>query len=173
MYDAKGSLRIGSNTYVIVNILDENDNGPVFETPFLQIKVPCNVTVGKILHRMIAKDKDHGDNGKVKFRFPHKHPFFSVLPNTGKIRVLKSLARFCSVSPVKKFGLIILARDNGAVPNMAQAHVQLEVTPPGKSRNLSVRVMHARFFDPGQDTADTITKRQIGEGRKLKKKKKT
>lgn len=169
-HSRNGSFRIGSRTYVIVNVLDENDNAPIFETPFLQIMVPCNVTVGKILHRMNANDKDFGENGKVKFRFPHKHSFFSILPNTGKIRVLKSLTRFCSLSPTKKFELTILARDNGAVPNMAEAHVQLEVTPPGKSRNLSVRVMHARFFDPVQDNSDTITKRQIHPKRKLKKK---
>lgn len=168
VYHTNGSSVIGSKTYVIVNVLDKNDNAPRFETPYLYMKVPCNVTVGKILYRMNAKDKDAGDNGKIKFKFPTKNSFFSILPNTGKIRVLKSLKRFCNSSPAKKFTLKIVARDTGVVPNMTEAFVQLEVTPPGKSR--SVSVMQARFFDPGQKNSDTMTKRQT-QPRKLKKKK--
>lgn len=168
LYHVNGTLGIGSKTYVIVNVLDENDHVPTFEKPYLSMTIPCNFTVGRILYRMNAKDKDIGNNAKIRYKFLSKNSFFSILPNTGKIRLLKSLRRFCK-NPAKTFMLSIVARDHGEVPNMAQAIVQLVVTPPGKSR--SVSVMHARYFDVGQRNSETITRRQAQNPRKHKKKK--
>ena len=158
-----GSMGSVSKTFVIVNVLDENDNAPIFAQPSFHLKVPCNASVGKILYRVHATDRDAGENARIKFKFKSKISYFSILPNTGKIRLLKSLKRFCNSSrPQKRFGLTIVARDQGVVPNVAHALMQVEVLPPGVLS--SVSVMQARYLDPVKPVThdgDTVTRRKV------------
>lgn len=147
-----------ARAFVMVNILDENDNAPTFVHPSFYMKIPCNVTVGKIVYRGVqARDNDSGSNAKIKYKFQTKTPYFAILPNTGKIRLLKSLRRFCSAVPAKTFRLSIVARDQGVIPNMAHAWIQFDVLPPG-NLSRSVALIHAKFLDP-VNTDDTVTRR--------------
>lgn len=157
---ANGSGTPGSlaRAFVIVSILDENDNAPIFVYPSFYMKIPCNVTVGKIVYRGVqARDNDSGNNAKIKYKFQTKTSYFSILPNSGRIRLLKSLRRFCSSVPAKTFRLSILARDQGVIPNMAHAWIQLDVLPPG-NLSRSASMIHAKFLDP-TNNGNTVTRR--------------
>lgn len=69
----------GTNvTTVIINILDYNDNAPIFTSPIFE----GNTTDSIIVH---ATDIDSGTNGIVRYRFTSSNSMFSINSETGKV----------------------------------------------------------------------------------------
>ena len=68
--DGKNSRSIKSlsdTTSVRVYIMDENDNGPVFDQPAYTFHVFENATMSQLVGQVEAKDKDAGLNGKLTY----------------------------------------------------------------------------------------------------------
>ena len=62
-----------------VEVLDDNDNSPVFSRKLYDVTINEDVDVGTSLVRVSAIDKDSGENGQILYRFnfrqtlPTKH----------------------------------------------------------------------------------------------------
>ena len=68
----RGSPRRMAVTQLVINVLDINDNAPVFDREPLNISIPENVTVGTEIGHCSASDKDSGENAKIVYRLlPH------------------------------------------------------------------------------------------------------
>lgn len=106
-----------AKSYIVVRLLDVNDNVPRFGYPAYTITVPCNVKPGSIIYRMDTYDADEGKNARVIYKLEPKNLYFTVQKHSGKVKVLKGLKAFCNGSlslPMKIFNYKIVAKDRGA-----------------------------------------------------------
>uniref|UniRef100_A0A3Q3MB37 Protocadherin Fat 4 n=1 Tax=Mastacembelus armatus TaxID=205130 RepID=A0A3Q3MB37_9TELE len=116
-----------SETTVIVNIVDSNDNPPEFDSPSYFTPVTKSVKVGTRLIRVVAHDKkDFGLNSEVEYLITggNSSNKFKLDRTSGWITVASSLA-----SDMNKIFLIdIAASDRGNPPLSARTSVRIAVT---------------------------------------------
>ncbi|XP_058268035.1 protocadherin gamma-C5-like isoform X26 [Hemibagrus wyckioides] len=62
-----GSPQLTSKQEILVNILDVNDNAPVFTQPSYVVHVKENSAAGSILCSVSASDPDQGENAKLSY----------------------------------------------------------------------------------------------------------
>uniref|UniRef100_A0A3B4TVX1 Protocadherin Fat 4 n=1 Tax=Seriola dumerili TaxID=41447 RepID=A0A3B4TVX1_SERDU len=116
-----------SETTVIVNIVDSNDNPPEFDPPDYFTPVTKSVKVGTKLIRVVAQDKkDFGLNSEVEYVITggNSSSKFKLDKTSGWITVASSLT-----SDMKKIFLIgITASDRGNPPLSSRTSVRIAVT---------------------------------------------
>lgn len=61
----KGSSPMNSSSLVEINVLDANDNSPVFEKQDCKAIVPENITIPMVILTVKARDADTGNNGII------------------------------------------------------------------------------------------------------------
>lgn len=128
----EGIPRLSSRTLVTVELLDDNDNDPVFIFPG-----PGNSTVvldvplakGSQLFRVMATDADEGANGVVSYSMSTKNLTtpFTVDPLTGDVRAVMAVTD----EQVGVYSLVLQATDSGDVPRVSAAtlHVVVRRSP--------------------------------------------
>ncbi|XP_043932407.1 cadherin EGF LAG seven-pass G-type receptor 2 isoform X2 [Protopterus annectens] len=110
---------------VTVQVLDVNDNAPIFvSTPF-QSTVLENVPVGYSVIHIQAIDADSGDNARLEYRLVDMTPDFpfAINNNTGWIMVSSELDR--ETMDFYNFG--VEASDHGFPPMTSSASVSISV----------------------------------------------
>jgi len=116
-----------SETTVIVNIVDSNDNPPEFDSPSYFTPVTKSVKVGTKLIRIVAHDKkDFGLNSEVEYLITggNSSSKFKLDKTSGWITVASSLT-----SDMNRFFLIDLtAIDRGNPPLSSRTSVRVAVT---------------------------------------------
>uniref|UniRef100_A0A8C6NJE5 Protocadherin Fat 4 n=1 Tax=Nothobranchius furzeri TaxID=105023 RepID=A0A8C6NJE5_NOTFU len=116
-----------SETTVIVNIVDSNDNPPEFDSPSYFTPVTKSVKVGTRLIRVVAQDKkDFGLNSEVEYQIigGNSSGKFRLDKTSGWITVASSL-----MSDINKMYLIDLsASDGGNPPLSAKTTLRIAVT---------------------------------------------
>ncbi|XP_035505640.2 protocadherin Fat 2 isoform X2 [Scophthalmus maximus] len=79
-------------THVVVEITDENDNGPEFTQSSYQATLDENSPVGSSVLKVAAADKDRGKNGFVTYAIANSGPSpFTIDPFTGIISTSEHL----------------------------------------------------------------------------------
>lgn len=78
-----GTPSASAATHVIVNVLDANDNEPIFAQPSYQFRVEENVRRNTIIGIVSATDADLGINAELKYNLIPDNSSFHVNPNTG------------------------------------------------------------------------------------------
>ena len=79
---------LSSVVSVIVNVLDVNDNAPVFSRKMYTTSVDENVRTGSFVLQVFAEDADKGDNSRVKYRLVNSgFTPFKIDKSTGLISV--------------------------------------------------------------------------------------
>ncbi len=67
-----GEPAFSSSATLVVEVEDDNDNGPVFSSPVdggvLRLELDEDAAPGTEVHRFAATDADDGDNGRVSYR---------------------------------------------------------------------------------------------------------
>uniref|UniRef100_A0A4W3HTH2 Cadherin EGF LAG seven-pass G-type receptor 1 n=1 Tax=Callorhinchus milii TaxID=7868 RepID=A0A4W3HTH2_CALMI len=116
---------INSTGLVLVQVIDVNDNAPIFvSTPF-QATVLENVAVGYSIIHIQAIDADSGENARLEYRLidtPADFPLI-ISNNTGWITVAVELDR--ETNDFYTFG--VEARDNGVPYMTSSADVSITV----------------------------------------------
>ncbi|KAI4895787.1 hypothetical protein NFI96_030857, partial [Prochilodus magdalenae] len=117
-----GTLRI------TVNVIDVNDNRPVFNQPLYKVKVRENAPVGTKIMSLTATDLDEGTNSEVVYSFFERanakaDGLFTVIPETGDIVVKSQLDH----EETPAIELRVQARDKGSPPRSTQCKVLVEV----------------------------------------------
>lgn len=79
-----GTPSASTTTHVIVNVLDANDNDPVFGQDSYEFTVEENVASHTVVGVVSASDVDLGINAEIKFHLIPDNSSFHVNPNTGK-----------------------------------------------------------------------------------------
>ncbi|XP_060764449.1 protocadherin alpha-2-like isoform X5 [Neoarius graeffei] len=113
---------------ILVNVLDINDNNPVFTKPLYKVKVHENTSVGTKIIKVSAADLDEGVDGEVSYSIINHDgntaiDSFSINPLSGEITV-KSNIDFEEHFAVE---LRIQAQDKGQPPRRSSCKVLIEV----------------------------------------------
>ena len=103
-----------ATTRVTVQIMDINDNNPVFESKAYQVNIAENAEVGTKLVQVIAHDIDEGANADISYHFAPEHSklsnIFGIESQKGWISTLVELDR----ETVANYTFNITATDRGS-----------------------------------------------------------
>ncbi|CAG5990901.1 unnamed protein product [Menidia menidia] len=111
-----------------VNVLDVNDNSPVFSKSLYKVQVVENAEIGTALLTLTATDLDEGVNGQIIYSFTERGRLnpddkFSLNDDTGEITVKCCI----DYEENKAFEIRVQARDKGNPPRSAHSKVLVEV----------------------------------------------
>ncbi|XP_067374273.1 protocadherin alpha-8-like isoform X16 [Channa argus] len=113
---------------ILVNVLDVNDNGPVFSKEVYTVMLDENAPLGTTVIQVNATDLDDGASGEVIYSFSNSvnrklFNLFEINPSTGAICV-KGLIDY---EEKDKYEIEIQASDKGLVPMAAQKSVHIRI----------------------------------------------
>ncbi|XP_047209456.1 protocadherin alpha-3-like isoform X7 [Girardinichthys multiradiatus] len=111
-----------------INVLDSNDNAPIFSTSLYKIKVLENVAVGTAILTLNATDADEGANSEIVYSLrskdqDHVLEIFRIDSVTGIISINGKI----DYEEKKAFEIRAEARDKGQPPMSAHSKVLVEV----------------------------------------------
>ncbi|XP_011637579.1 protein dachsous [Pogonomyrmex barbatus] len=112
--------QLASTVTARIIVLDQNDNDPVFVAPEnTKINVALNLLPGASLIRVVAVDKDFGDNGRISYVITsgNEESRFTVGYESGIVSLAKPIA--------KPTELEITANDHGSPPRKAVLKLSL------------------------------------------------
>ncbi|XP_029968545.1 protocadherin alpha-8-like [Salarias fasciatus] len=113
---------------IIVDVLDINDNSPVFTKDLYSTTLKENVPAGTVAIQVNATDLDQGANGEIVYAFGDEvdsklKELFSIDENTGEIKVIGEIDFERSAT----YELDIQASDRGQVPLTTDKSVIIKV----------------------------------------------
>ncbi|TRY81231.1 hypothetical protein DNTS_021843 [Danionella cerebrum] len=119
--------RSGS-TQIVVNVIDVNDNIPVFDKQLYKARIVENSPIGSSVMTVNAKDADEGLNGEVSYSFinhdnDNSINAFLINANTGEITV-KGEVDYEHNAAVE---IRVQAEDKGANPRTSYCKVLIEI----------------------------------------------
>ncbi|XP_026886489.2 protocadherin alpha-8-like [Electrophorus electricus] len=113
---------------IVIDVMDVNDNSPVFSMPLYKVKVKENVSLGTKILTVSASDVDQGINSDIMYNFmghgkSKKIDLFAIIPETGDIVVNGQI----DYEENPTFELRVQARDKGSPPQSTHCKVLVEV----------------------------------------------
>ncbi|KAM9849566.1 protocadherin alpha-8-like [Aulostomus maculatus] len=113
---------------ILVNVLDINDNAPVFSKDVYSVMLDENAPLGTTVIQVNATDSDEGANGEVVYSFSNSVSqrllkIFDMNPATGEITV-KGLINY---EEKNKYDIEIQASDKGFAPLTTEKSVIIKV----------------------------------------------
>ncbi|KIH60279.1 cadherin domain protein [Ancylostoma duodenale] len=73
-----------ATTSFLVVVMDVNDNAPEFQQRFVDVKVPHSAGAEEVIAKLVAFDRDSGDNGRISYSLVESHELFKLDSNDGK-----------------------------------------------------------------------------------------
>ncbi|CAL8308671.1 protocadherin alpha-C2 [Gadus morhua] len=113
---------------IVINVLDINDNAPVFNQSVYTVNVTENASLGSVVMTLNATDQDEGKNAELLYSYTlytseKTQEIFSLDPNTGEIKVKGPI----DYEEIQSFEMYIQAHDKGSTPLSGQCKVTLYV----------------------------------------------
>nr|XP_057919072.1 protocadherin alpha-6-like isoform X11 [Doryrhamphus excisus] len=113
---------------ILINVLDVNDNAPVFSKDVYSVTLDENTPIGTTVIQVNATDLDEGTNGDVIYSFSNSvsHKLlnlFDINHSTGAITV-KGVIDY---EDKDKYEIEILASDKGSVPQTTEKSVIIKI----------------------------------------------
>ncbi|NWW39480.1 PCDGK protein, partial [Panurus biarmicus] len=123
-----GSPPRSAHVQIHIDVIDANDNAPVFNQSTYKASVRENTPSGTLVARISAYDLDDGPNGDIVYSFSSHTPakvreLFALDSATGELRVKGQL----DYEETKLYEIYLQAKDKGAVPGVAHCKVLVEV----------------------------------------------
>ncbi|XP_036933511.1 protocadherin alpha-8-like isoform X10 [Acanthopagrus latus] len=114
--------------HIQINVLDVNDNSPLFSKSLYKVQVVENANIGTALLTLTATDLDDGVNSQIVFSFTERGRLnpddtFALNDNTGEISVKGNI----DYEENQAYEVRVQARDKGAPPRIAHSKVLVEV----------------------------------------------
>ncbi|XP_069556690.1 protocadherin alpha-C2-like isoform X2 [Brachyistius frenatus] len=114
---------------IIINVLDINDNAPLFSQPVFAVNVSENSAAGTVVMTLNATDLDEGTNAQLVYSYTlytseKTQELFSLDPNSGEIRV-KGVIDY---EEIQSFEMHIQAQDRGTNPLSGHCKVAVFIT---------------------------------------------
>ncbi|XP_062986038.1 protocadherin gamma-B4-like [Elgaria multicarinata webbii] len=110
-------------TKIWINVIDANDNLPIFTQEVYKVTLKENAPKGSLLVQVKATDKDEGSNGQISCKFTNilesAWQKFSVSPMNGTITIMETL----DFEETEKYTITVEARDGGGLV----AHCNIEI----------------------------------------------
>ncbi|XP_065814561.1 protocadherin alpha-2 isoform X33 [Labrus bergylta] len=111
-----------------VNVLDVNDNTPMFSKSLYKVRVRENTEKGQVVMKLNATDMDDGINSRITYslikqRNTDPSQTFNINPETGEITVKGTL----DYEETPAYEVRVQAKDQGTSPRSAHAKLLIEI----------------------------------------------
>ncbi|KAM6455401.1 protocadherin alpha-8-like isoform 6-T6 [Liasis olivaceus] len=121
-----GEPKLTGTVQLVINVLDVNDNPPVFNQSLYRIKLLENTASGTLVINLDATDLDEGINGEISYFFSNRLPLyvtkiFSINSNTGEISVIGNL----DYEDINFYELQIVAEDKGTLSGHCKVLIEV------------------------------------------------
>ncbi|XP_029968958.1 protocadherin gamma-A11-like [Salarias fasciatus] len=123
--DAKDSYGLSSDSKVMIDITDVNDNAPAIDMKSLTNPIPENIPPGTEVGIINVQDRDSGSNGQVRCSLQEGVPF-KLVPSVKNYFSLVSTGQL-DREVVSDYNITITATDEGSPPLSSSKSVQLSV----------------------------------------------
>ncbi|VDL72299.1 unnamed protein product [Nippostrongylus brasiliensis] len=80
-----------SATSFMVVVMDVNDNAPEFQQRFVDIKIPQSAAVDDVLAKLVAFDRDSGENGRISYSLAETYGIFQLDSKYGTLTAIQAL----------------------------------------------------------------------------------
>uniref|UniRef100_T1J1P1 Uncharacterized protein n=1 Tax=Strigamia maritima TaxID=126957 RepID=T1J1P1_STRMM len=114
-------------TDITIQVMDENDNDPVFESNPYRVSVAENMAEGSTVLKVVAHDRDLGYSAGIRYSLDpaseNVHNVFAIDAATGWITTLVPLDREAK----GRYSFGVVAKDNGSPVRSAVTTVHVEV----------------------------------------------
>ncbi|XP_035755124.1 protocadherin-16 [Egretta garzetta] len=120
---AGGEARKTGTSTVRISITDENDNSPRLSEERYFFTVPENQAPGGSVGRVMASDRDAGQNSRLTYRLLQHDPNFLIHTQTGDLSTKHSLDR----EQQSSYQLLVIVQDGGAPPRSATGTIYVTV----------------------------------------------
>ncbi|KAK5985017.1 hypothetical protein GCK32_003622 [Trichostrongylus colubriformis] len=111
-----------ATTSFLVVVMDVNDNAPEFQERIVDIKVSQSTNVDEVLAKLIAFDRDSGENGRVAYSLAESYGVFQLDSNDGTLTLIQPLTR------QSEYLLTVTASDHGSPVLSSTIPVRITVT---------------------------------------------
>lgn len=109
-----------STTTITITVLDINDNDPVIKPPFSG-SVPENRPGKTTIMKILADDKDIGENAELSFRLDNYRDLFTLEEKSGILKTKKPLDR----EEKSRYYLTIVVKDAGTPSRQTTANITI------------------------------------------------
>lgn len=119
------SLSTESPATVVIQIIDENDNSPVFNQTLYSSTIFENATIGSNVLKVFATDRDSSENKLISYKISNDEmrTYFKLDELSGLLTTRTTL----DFEQQQTFEFIIIATDRGKVPRMGSARVRINI----------------------------------------------
>ncbi|KAI3351199.1 hypothetical protein L3Q82_005754 [Scortum barcoo] len=140
-----GSPPKSGTSQLVINVLDINDNIPIFSEKLYKTKIPENTPLGTTVVAVNATDADEGLNSEIVYSLrskdqDHVLDIFEIESQTGVIKVKGKI----DFEEKKAFEIRVEASDKGQPPMSAHCKVLVEVVDVNDNApDITVTSLHA------------------------------
>lgn len=145
-----GTPVLTATTHITVNVIDSNDNDPIFSHDFYEFSVEENLKRGVVVGILKATDADLDLNAEIKYSLIPSNTSFQVNPLTGEIITREELDRELRTT----YELVAEARDHGTPYRSTRVSVRINVT--------DVNDCAPEIVDPQEDVVSIREEQPIG-----------
>lgn len=118
-----GVRSMTATTRLVINLVDTNDNAPVFAASVFRISISESATPNVTFFTVNASDADQGENGKITYRLAHLGHIFSVDEDSGELATKVLLDR----ETRDRYDLTVVAEDRGNPRRTSTATIRIEL----------------------------------------------
>ncbi|XP_034086585.1 protocadherin alpha-3-like [Gymnodraco acuticeps] len=151
-----GGKPIRSGTMqILVNVIDVNDNTPLFSKPLYKVRISENAPLGTTILKLNATDLDEGPHSDIRYFLmkngnANSAVKFIVIPESGEITVKVPL----DYEESNAYELRVQATDQGASPRSGYSKVLVEVVDVNDN---SPEISITSLMSPVKESADIGT----------------
>ncbi|XP_037124749.1 protocadherin-16-like isoform X1 [Syngnathus acus] len=149
MAEDGGTPSLSSTQNLCVQVMDVNDEAPLFQKAEFEARVLENQGPGTTVLTVVATDRDQGSNGHVTFGGVTEEGFV-INPSTGVITTTAELDKELR----DHYVLTVYARDGGMPPNFAKATVRVEVEDVNDNAPVFARPWYGLEVPENQDPVE-------------------
>ncbi|TSK49682.1 Protocadherin-16 [Bagarius yarrelli] len=149
-----GVPRLFSTQQLTVQVIDVNDEIPVFQESVYEAFIMENQPAGATVLVVSASDLDQGSNGIVTYG-GLRDDIFTIHPVTGVITTTRSLDR----ETTEDYTVTVYAKDSGFPSNFAKATVRITVLDENDNRPAFGRVYYSLEVPENQEPVTLFTLR--------------
>ncbi|XP_075961283.1 protocadherin Fat 2 [Anarhichas minor] len=151
---SRGKSSLSDVTTVIINVMDLNDNAPVFGRGDHSAEISEDLTPGGLVMKVTASDRDGPINNLLRYSIVSGDSLqqFSIHPRSGEITVRTALDR----EEVPHYSLTVQAADEGNPPLSSAVLITITVTDVNDNAPVFSQVNHSLQLQEGESLGRSV-----------------
>ncbi|XP_057588759.1 protocadherin gamma-B5 isoform X21 [Hippopotamus amphibius kiboko] len=123
-----GDPPLSGTTELRIQVIDANDNPPLFTQDVYRVSLGENVPPGTTVLQVSATDQDEGVNSEITYSFYRTGQVFGLNSKSGEITTLNTL----DFEDIKEYSIVVEGRDGGGL--VAQCTVEINIQDENDNR---------------------------------------